>query len=170
MESVFSLVFFYCPFSHPYMISSVMLRLPVLLHRWWLEILFGQKTWHLRLRHPLWKASKSICSTLCLCLSLYNHHKIQMCRPEEGPEGNCCLANVVGHQGKSNIILKRSCVLKHELIPLHPNILHAFSCLYNSSDLESSKAYGGDNQTHSKGFQRFFHACCASLYFFQRGC
>lgn len=100
-----------------------------------------------------------------LCVSLYNHHQILSL--SEGPEGNCCLANVVG---QSTITPKRLCVLKHKLISLHPNIFHAFSCLYNSSHLESSKACGGDNQTHSEGFQRFFHACCASLYFFQRRC
>ena len=35
-------------------ISLVMLRLPVFLYRSLLEILFGQKIWHIRLRHPLW--------------------------------------------------------------------------------------------------------------------
>ena len=38
-------------------ISLVMLQLPVFLYRSLLEILLGQKIWHILLRHPLWNTS-----------------------------------------------------------------------------------------------------------------
>ncbi len=45
-------------------ISLMMLQLPVFLYSLLLEILLGQKIWHIRRRHPLWNTSILLMSVL----------------------------------------------------------------------------------------------------------
>ncbi len=48
-------------------ISLMMLQLPVFLYSSLLEILLGQKIWHIRRRHPLWNTSILFMSVLTAC-------------------------------------------------------------------------------------------------------
>lgn len=47
-----------------HVISLVILQLPVFLYNSLLEILLGQKVWHIRQRHPLWNTSILLMSVL----------------------------------------------------------------------------------------------------------